>query len=207
MPQVHRIEKARKSPGNCETCHKKIEPGQPYYHWSFRYGGKHKNCGDHNPKPSQLTQGKMSAVYSAVEEAAEAISDWGNPERGKDGVIPFTKDTLPDIEDLKSIIETCKDSLQEVADEYREAAEAAPNFAEQNEERADAIENAVSELDNVDFDEFDEEEDDEDEELAETVASPGAPSTEKETFSERVERWVDDQRGKAQDAISEAEGL
>lgn len=147
MPRVFTRTKNRAGrERSCNRCGNKIEPGQKYRTWSFRYGGTYFRCTDcPAPRPSELTQSIMSEVYAAVENA---------------------EDQLPGAEsvaDIRGLVEEVEQAAQEVADQYREAAEPFGGAGE-NAERADELEGWVSELQNFDPDEPDEpdEEDEED---------------------------------------------
>lgn len=119
-----------------------VKKGEPYYWWKFRYGGKHMSAT--YPRSSQLTQSKWSGVYSAqesIEDAENAV-------------------------DLADAIDNAIDEIQECADEYEEADEAMGGHQGQNYERAEHLQELVSELQNMevdaracaDWEEFDEEE-------------------------------------------------
>jgi hypothetical protein len=92
----------------CGHCGHKIEPGEKYFHFSFRYGGKHYRCGGCPPKPSELTQSKLSGAYSAVESATAQIDD-----------IRMSGE----LDSLTTILEACADEIDQVRDEYQESLE------------------------------------------------------------------------------------
>ena len=78
MPRVNSVEKARKSPGTCPKCSKKIEKGASYIHWKFRYGGKRIRCTIcPRPRQSELTNSdKLSRCYAAGEASSDAIDSF-----------------------------------------------------------------------------------------------------------------------------------
>lgn len=270
MPRVETVKKARKSPGNCGTCYKKIEAGESYFKWAFRFGGKHQNCAIHYPRPSQLTQSKMSEAYSAIEDAEDLVSEWGTRERdtcttceGTGGVVtakdaqktlsekvsveidiiprmckdcdgtgqapqpwyfrkapdhafvpPENKDdecqfvlddcmshrclkplsaheddvNLPDLDDLKGYIDDCVSQLNDVAQEYRDAAEAMPAGADENNEKAENIEDLVNTLESCDFTEFED----------------WFGFEEGHDVEEAIEEWIGAMQSVASDALSSA---
>lgn len=108
-------------------CGKKIEPGERYYQFSFRYGGTHFRCAAHYPRPSELTQSKMSAVYAAIEDAEDQLINAG-------------------LDDMAGIIEAVAEAVDEVASEYRDAGEAMGEAGYENQERADELDGWSSEL-------------------------------------------------------------
>lgn len=163
----------------CEKCRKSIEKGQKYYKWSFRYRGthtQHESCG--YPKPSQLTQSKMSGVYAAVEFCEESISSSDNKD------------------DIVSALNDCAQSIQDVRDEYQEAIDNAPQGLQdaggpggqwqekidQLEEFQSALEEASSDIEGESF-EFDGNEDE----------APSAGEQEKE--------WLNELKEKANEAL------
>jgi hypothetical protein len=128
--RVNQVKKAQKDQGTC-TCGIKIEKGMPYKWIAFRYGGKRFRCDSCSFRPSDLTESKMSTVYSAQEGLEDFMGSW-------DGT---------DIEELKSEIENMTSQVDEVIDEYREAAEAMQGGGTQHEERADELEGWKEEID------------------------------------------------------------
>lgn len=128
MPRVNVQTKSDRGADRfCETCGRKIQAGEKYHRWDFRYGGAHFSCKDHPPKPSQLTQSRMSEVYHEQEMmdlSAAASAD-----------------------DLKDMVHQLAEVVETVAGEYRDAAEAFGGAGE-NAERADELDNWVSDLQN-----------------------------------------------------------
>lgn len=109
------------------NCGRKIEPGEMYFKYSFRYGGTHYRCKNHYPKRSELTQSKLADVYAAIEDAEDLINSADN------------------VQDIVSAVEAVASQAQETAYEYQEAAE---NFGGQGEnaERADELEAFAGDL-------------------------------------------------------------
>lgn len=115
----------------CDIGDGKIYPGQKYHTWSFRYGGTRRIHAEHGfPKPSMLTQSKMSEVYAAIEEAEENI---GN---------------IDDYTDLENALSEVVEVANQVADEYEEAAEAFGGQGE-NQDRADDLHGWADEVENA----------------------------------------------------------
>lgn len=141
MPRVNSQKKSNRGGDRiCGRCGKKIQVGERFYWWKFRYGGKQIRCWEHPPKPSELTQSKMSTVYAAMEDASE---------------------NLGTLDEIKDAIQQLAESAREVVDEYREAAE---HFGGQGEnaERADELEGWVEELEQFEPEDPEEPEFDED---------------------------------------------
>jgi len=138
-------------PYDCVKCSEKIRAKEPYYEWSFRYGGTYRQHQSHGrPKPSQLTQSKMSGVYSAIEGAEDDIA---------------AADTA---EDISLALNTCADEVDAVKDEYQSSIDNLPEQFQSStpiQEKVDALDEFISALQNAASDiEGDEFEDDEPEE-------------------------------------------
>jgi len=145
MPRVHWISKCRKSPGACGKCGKKIQRGEPYKWWKFRYAGKRVYCRACKPRPSDLTANdKLSRIYAAGESVEDALTEFG-------------KDY--DLESLRAALEEAAGEVRQVGEEYQESAENVGEYfpdsdqvseleerAENLESRADDLESATSDL-------------------------------------------------------------
>ena len=117
---------------HCARCRKVILPTTKYHEWSFRYGGtyrQHEECG--YPKPSQLTQSKLSEVYAAQES--------------------FSVEGMDEPDDIASEMNEVAEAARSVAEEYREAVSAMnmEGSGNESEERADALESYADEIENV----------------------------------------------------------
>ena len=112
MPRVHCVTKNKHGKMvTCNTCQQVIEPGQKYYWWAFRYGGKRTRCINHAPRTSDFTQSKMSGAYAAIEGAQDELGECTSPH------------------DMPPILEACADSIDEVASEYQDSLDNMPeNF-------------------------------------------------------------------------------
>ncbi|HUW14874.1 MAG TPA: hypothetical protein VM537_34460 [Anaerolineae bacterium] len=142
MPRVTRVEKARK-----DYPEAGISKGDTYYHWSFRYGGKHRS--KDRPRPSQLTQSKLSGAYAAQESIEDLSGE-------------------TDIDTIRSVVESAISEIQEVAEEYRDSADTIRETfsesptADECEEKAEALESYAEELEGVTLDEWSDEPDEDD---------------------------------------------
>ncbi len=95
-----------------------IAKGDTYYKWSFRFGGTHKSLT--YPRPSQLTQSKLSDPLAQQEAAEDMLGE---------------RDTTP--AECSVAIGEAADAVTATEEEYREAAEPFGGEGENN-ERADA---------------------------------------------------------------------
>jgi hypothetical protein len=138
---VPRVNKARKNRAGavikCGKCNLMIEPGENYFFWEPRYGGKQVRCYRHYPRQSEITTSKMSEVYAATEEAEDQASAY-------DGI---------EVSDFESMKQAVVDVITGVAEEYETAAEHFGGAGE-NAERAEALEAFSQEVDSVEFEEF-----------------------------------------------------
>lgn len=185
MPRVKsQVKSTAGKERHCGRCGKKIEPGESYFKFSFRYGGTHYRCSDHYPRQSELTQSKMSEVYAAIEAA---------------------EDSLPGVEaldDIRSEVEQVGEVARQVVDEYREADEAfGGQGATQSAEMADELEGWAEELESWEPD-VEEAEVDEDE-IEAKMRTDGIPeSDEAQWISVREERMRE-----AEEALDNSEAL
>lgn len=148
----------------CRLNDRRILPGERYYEWAFRYGGKRRQHVSHGmPRQSQLTQSKMGEVYAEQ----EALEDFAPPAREMDPHTMTIADTDADyFDDVKQAavdaLSTARENVESVKSEYEDAIEAMPASEEQNQERIDAIEawmdvleDAESDVDGMDVDDYD----------------------------------------------------
>jgi hypothetical protein len=225
MPRVTSVAKAQKSPGKCGKCGKEIKAGEQYKWWAFRYGGKHVRCATcPMPRPSELTQSKMSGVYAAQENAQDAIYAF------RDG----SHDTA---DDLTSALESAAEDIRSVAEEYRESQQNIEDGfnhstcqSDELGEKADTLESSADELESAssDFEDFDAEnvEGVDDEDLAQELELPGhgddhddpkarlaffekhraaLNKAKAEKVEEARQEWANEQADKAEDAINNIE--
>jgi hypothetical protein len=140
MPRVHFVKAAAKD-------NEVAKKGEPYYWWKFRHGGKYMSLTP--PRPSQLTQSKMSGVYEAQETMEDAIGSATSPS------------------DIASALESCAEAVRDVAEEYRDSVQNMPeslqqgSVAQECEEKAyslddwaQSLDDAKDEIDNLDVAEY-----------------------------------------------------
>lgn len=196
MPRVNTVKKARKSPGACGKCQKKIAKGAGYRWWKFRYGGKHRRClACPPPRASELTSSdKLSRVYGAGESIEDAIG-------------AFRKDH--EIEALKTACEEAASELREVAEEYRESAQniedglnVRTQQCDELEEKADNIESKADEIEQAagDLEEFDEDAAEEEAEGELDEFEEGEREEKlKKLIEEKKDEWTDEQASKVEE--------
>lgn len=91
-----------------------IRKGETYLFFAVGFrGSRQYRCTKHYPRPSELDGSLMSSVLAAQEDASDAL--------GK-----LATDAEPDelISDVDSIVESVRDAVTEVVDQYRDSAEA-----------------------------------------------------------------------------------
>jgi hypothetical protein len=126
----------------CSKCRRNIEKGERYRWFKPGFRSRYKViiCTTCPVKPSETMTSKMRGVVEAGETANEAL----------DALEGF------EISDIESILTDASDTFEQVADEYREAAEASPTgmiFGEDYNDRADEIADAASTLEQWSADE------------------------------------------------------
>jgi hypothetical protein len=134
MPRVHHVKKARKDNPVCKA-------GGSYYWWKFRYGGKRYSLT--YPKQSQLTQ---SPYYANLYDLQDTIAD---SECSDESEFESLRDQVA--ESLQEFGQECQDSLDNMPDSLQYSP-----TGELLQERIDACDSAVSEVEGLDS--FDEEE-------------------------------------------------
>lgn len=130
MARLHSVKKARKANKTAG-----IKKGDSYFWWKFRFGGKH--FSKTRPRRSQLTQSAFyAAMYDIEDDYAEICTDYPS--------------------DAESEVESIKDRVQEQIDELQEKQQnldsAFPNGCPSLDtinERIDALETCVSDLDDI----------------------------------------------------------
>lgn len=164
MPRVHRVNKARKAYKEAG-----IKKGDTYYWWEFRYGGKHRSLTP--PRPSQLTSnGALSSLYAAQETGQDLICDFKNELESETGAEnkPWTLEELKGkVDELVSIRDNVTSDAESARDEINDSLENMPeqlressDTGQQLQERYDAAEDWINELEGFSCDESDLDEDD-----------------------------------------------
>lgn len=179
MPRLSTSTKSTRGKAiSCDACRKPIEVGQDYYFWQFRYSPKrtrHTACG--RPKPSELTQSKLSAAYAAVESAEEQLP--GCDEAAD--IAQVLRDCASEIDNVR---QEYQDGLDNMPDGLRDAAENGQT-GETMQSLEDFQQNLESAADDIEGEDAPEEADD-GEELEETR-----------------ENWISGLRDRAVDALSD----
>lgn len=170
-----------------------IEKGTSYFWWSFKNGGKHFSKG--HPKRSQLTQSNyLSQLYDLQDRIEEVKPD--NPEALEEF-----------IEELKNDLEILRDETQESLDNMPENLQSSPT-GELLQERIDCLENAISELEDIDYDYEEPDTDDIKEEIADEdgidIEEIGADFEDleeriEEKKDEKMQEWLDERISEIQD--------
>lgn len=143
MPKVHHIKSARQDyPENG------IKKGDSYYKWSLKTGPKSGQIfrSKTYPKPAQLTSSPFMQQFFGIEEDIANLAFYD-----AEDLAVSLDDIISQIEQLR---DNTQDSLDNIPDNLREG-----HVAQLLQERIDALDNWVSELQNIDTDfQFDEEE-------------------------------------------------
>lgn len=141
MPKVHTQKAAKGYPADG------IKRGDTYYSWEFRYGGVHRS--KTYPRPSQLTQSKMSGAYAAREAMEDDVNAATEPS------------------DIENALNECAGAIRDVASEYEDSLSNMPDSLQQSstgediqakidalEEYAQALEDAAGEVGSLDLSDY-----------------------------------------------------
>jgi len=153
-----------------------IAKGESYYWWQFQNSPK--QYSKTRPRASQLTQsGYLSTLYGITEQIEDFSTD--------------STDELSDfVDNIKTELEDLRDTTQESLDNMPENLQYSPT-AELLQERVDALETAIDELDAIDLDYNETDED----ELKELVADDLGIDTDSDDWdSEITEEQIEEKR-------------
>lgn len=139
-------QKARKE-YQCGKCGNKIHPGEYYYKLEALYQRTRYRCENCKPERSELTESEYYSWLWDLQDHLEERYDLRSEE---------CKD------ELYSELENMRDELQDKWDNIPESLQYSPN-AEMIQERIDSLDDAMNELDNLEYPEKDEESEDESE--------------------------------------------
>jgi uncharacterized protein YukE len=131
MPsKVTRVKAARKPGQVCGNCREPIQVGQPYQHWSFRYGGTRKRCMKPECAP-QVWELESNSKRSALLQADSLYHD------------AHGADTPRAAADA---LEECIGLVEGAAEEFASAVDGWTGTGLENSEQYDAFSNAQDEL-------------------------------------------------------------
>jgi flagellar biosynthesis chaperone FliJ len=162
MPRVHHVKSAR-------IAHGDIKVGEPYYWWKFRYGGK--RTSRTYPKASQLTQSEYLQTIYGIQE----------------------RETPASYDELESTRDEIKDELEQLRDEQEEKRSNMPEGLQEGDtgnllqERYDALDGAINDLENVEIPDDDALLDDLDEPLPEDATDEQKAEKLTEIKSEKLD--------------------
>lgn len=148
MARVHTVQKAAK-----DYPTQGIKKGDTYYWWKFRFGGKHKS--KTYPKRSQLTQSAFLQSLYALQD--DFVFDTEDPGSSRDELVS-------EIENLR---DECQSSLENMPEHLQESSDSGVML----QERIEALEGWISELEQVDCDIDDELSEEDREERAEEIVA------------------------------------
>lgn len=149
MPRVKTIQKARKAQGQCGKCGCKINKGDAYRKWAFRFGGRHVRCmkPECSPKQSDLTNSPFLSTLYKIQETTFDGEDASDLESQRDKVVG----------ELQSLLDDTQGSLDNMPEGLQQGS-----TGEMLQERISTLEDAINTLENVDCTIEDKEEDETD---------------------------------------------
>lgn len=159
MPRVYEVKKTRKDQGNCGKCGCAIKKGDPYRYWEFRVSvgkswasSRRVRCmkPECSPKPKDLTNSPFYSTLYQIQETTFAAEEIDDLESQRDEVVG-------ELENLKDEVQGSLDNMPEGLQQG--------DTGQMMQERIDALEEAISNLEGVDisWDEPEKEDDEKDE--------------------------------------------
>lgn len=147
----------------CKKCGRKIKAGEKYFYYTRKLsrskkvrGVRFTHCADHRPRHTDLSGSPMAEIYDAQEDASGSL----------DSCLSGS-DMMQVIEDLKAVVEEVKERAEESLENMPEGLRENSDSGQTLQERIDALEEYISELEQVevgDAEEIEEEEPEEGEE-------------------------------------------
>lgn len=163
-----------------------IAVGESYYTWKFMKGGQH--FSKTAPRRSQLTQ---SSYLSTLYDIEDRVSEFSCDEPGE--LESFRDEIQSEVESLK---EETEDALDRIPDQLKEAPVGC-----MLDERIQALDSAISELESIDcdYEELDRDE------LLEEIASETGIDTDEEGWEEKIsdDEYITKKNEKLQEWINE----
>ena len=152
MPRVMIVKKAQKTQGECGRCSAKIEKGDGYKWWKFRFGGRRVRClkPECSPKPSDLTQSEFYGTLYGIKESVEkGLDDFRNGGEPVD-LASALNDAAQELRDLG---EECQGKLDNMPEglQQGDTGQLLENRAQECESKADELESAASEIESVEL--------------------------------------------------------
>lgn len=148
MARIHHAKKSTRGKEiKCKHCQRVIKPGENYKYYTRRFsrigkGVRYNHCSACPVRPTDLSSSPMAELTEAQQAAQTAIDS-----------ASCGADLQAAIEELKSVAEDIKqraeDSLENMPEGLRENSDS----GQQLQERIDALESYVSELESVSIDE------------------------------------------------------
>jgi len=130
MARINSVKKARKDQGNCIRCGKEIKAGDAYKWTQRRYGPRLVACSEHSFRESEMTGAKYAAALEGREIAEDNIDTFDSR----------------DISDVQTWLDEAGQAAKDVAEEYRESADAQRDSFPES-EQADSWDEYADELD------------------------------------------------------------
>ena len=152
MPRVIIVKKAQKAQGECGRCNAKIEKGNGYKWWKFRYGARRIRClkPECSPKPSDLTQSEFYGTLYGIQESVEtALDDFRNGGEPVD-LASALNDAAAELRELG---EECQSKLDNMPEglQQGDTGQLLENRVQECESKADELESAASEIELVEL--------------------------------------------------------
>lgn len=151
-----------------------IAKGESYYWWAFKNGGKH--FSKEQPRSSQLTQSNYLSQLYAIQERVE------------DFTAEVAEDIEPFVDEIKSDLESLKEETEGSLENMPESLQSSPT-GELLQERIDALDNAISELESIQVDDYEEPTD---EEIKDDLGEDATEEDIEEEKKNHLQEWIDE---------------
>lgn len=140
MSKINEVKRAYKDQGHCMVvgCSRPISAGDRYF-WvqANRFSPKVVHCWDHPEfRRSEIDSTKLATALAAIEEAEDALQNFGLDYESAEQVL----------DEIRSIMETAADGVEECRDEYQEGLDNMPEGLQEG-DVGQQIQEKIDELD------------------------------------------------------------
>jgi hypothetical protein len=140
----------------CERGREQIKPGETYYEWTTRAGGRgkgvtHRRCHRHKPRPSELTTSEHRKMAYAQRESIEDAVTSFRADHDHESLKSALEDAKTEIE---SHVETIEERISNMEERFPNGCptlETLNDYKDNFEEFARNIEEAVNSLESFDW--------------------------------------------------------
>lgn len=166
--RVKAVAKAQKDPGKCEKCGVELTKGDAYRWFKVGFRSRYKRIRCMKPECTPTMAERESSMMAGVYEAQDEVAG------------QLRAAAVGDLDAIRTAMEDYSSAVEEVAQQYHDAAEAFGGQGE-NEERAEILDDTVSEIQSIEID-------------VEPTTGEGTEWTQ-EDWDDHVSGWVEQAEG------------